>query len=196
MERIFIEEKIFEKNDFTHTPLLKGEYEYCTFLNCNFSSSDLTDITFLECEFVGCNLSLIKPANTAFRDVKFKDNKMLGIRFETCNEFGLSFIFDNCNLDHSSFYQKKLKEILFKNSHLHEVDFTECELISAVFDNCDLAGAVFEKSNLEKADFRTSINYSIDPESNRIKKARFTLAGLPGLLDKYNIDIDNGISRQ
>ncbi len=39
-------------------------------------------------------------------------------------------------------------------------------------DNCDLNRAVFDNSILEKADFRTSLNYSIDPELNRIKKAK------------------------
>jgi len=39
-------------------------------------------------------------------------------------------------------------------------------------------------------DFRTSVNYSLDPERNRIKKARFSLSGIAGLLDKYDIEID------
>jgi len=43
----------------------------------------------------------------------------------------------------------------------------------------------------ERTDFRTSFNYSIDPEKNRIRKARFSLIGIAGLLNKYDIDIDN-----
>jgi len=69
------------------------------------------------------------------------------------------------------------------------VDLTECDLASAVFDHCDLAGATFENTILEKADLRTSFNYSIDPERNRVKKAKFSLQGLPGLLNKYDIEI-------
>ena len=61
----------------------------------------------------------------------------------------------------------------------------------AIFDKCDMAKAKFEKTNLEKADFRTAINFTIDPEKNRLKKARFSSAGLPGLLYKYDIEIDN-----
>jgi hypothetical protein len=37
---------------------------------------------------------------------------------------------------------------------------------------------------------RTSFNYSIDLERNRIKKAQFSITGIAGLLDKYDIDID------
>ena len=78
----------------------------------------------------------------------------------------------------------------FKNSSLHEVDFTDADLSDAVFDNCDLSRAVFENTNLEKADFRSAYNYSIDPERNRVKKAKFSLQGAVGLLDKYDIHID------
>ena len=115
---------------------------------------------------------------------------MLGLRFEDCNEFGLSFSFENCTLDHSSFYQTKLKKTLFNNSKLQEVDFTGCDLNSSVFNNCDLTRTTFENTVLEKADFRTSFNYSIDPEINRIKKAKFALVGIAGLLEKYDIEIE------
>jgi uncharacterized protein YjbI with pentapeptide repeats len=105
-------------------------------------------------------------------------------------EIGLSVNFDNCNLNHSSFYKTKLKKTLFKNIKLHEADFTGSDLTSCVFDNCDLTRTNFENTILEKADFRTSFNYSIDPEKNRIRNARFSLSGVPGLLDKYDIEID------
>jgi uncharacterized protein YjbI with pentapeptide repeats len=52
-------------------------------------------------------------------------------------------------------------------------------------------GAVFSDSNLEKVDFRKSNFYSIDLEQNRVKKAKFSLHGLPGLLGKYNIEIED-----
>jgi len=115
---------------------------------------------------------------------------MLGLQFDTCNEFGLSFSFDDCTLNHSSFYQRKLKKTIFKSSQLHEVDFTECDLTGAQFDNCDLLGAAFENTILKTADFRTSINYSINPDTNQIKKAKFSLPAVIGLLDKYDIKIE------
>ena len=42
----------------------------------------------------------------------------------------------------------------------------------------------------QAADFTTAHNYSIDPEINKIKKAKFSLSQLPGLLDKYDIVIN------
>jgi uncharacterized protein YjbI with pentapeptide repeats len=78
----------------------------------------------------------------------------------------------------------------FVNCTLHEVDFTEADLTASLFENCDLQRTLFANTNLEKADFRTAFNYSIDPELNRIKKARFSMPGVLGLLSKYNIDIE------
>jgi uncharacterized protein YjbI with pentapeptide repeats len=115
---------------------------------------------------------------------------MLGLRFDTCNEFGLSFSFYGCQLNHCSFYKTKIKKTIFKNSQLREIDFSEADLTSVVFDDCDLTQTVFDHTTLEKADFRTSFNYSIDPEINRIKKAKFSILGVSGLLDKYDIDIE------
>jgi hypothetical protein len=37
---------------------------------------------------------------------------------------------------------------------------------------------------------RTSYNYSINPEVNRIKKAKFSTTGIAGLLHKYDIEIE------
>jgi len=34
---------------------------------------------------------------------------MLGLRFDMCNAFGLSFSFEGCQLNHSSFYKTQLK---------------------------------------------------------------------------------------
>jgi uncharacterized protein YjbI with pentapeptide repeats len=78
----------------------------------------------------------------------------------------------------------------FKNCELKETDFTECDLMNSIFERCDLMDAKFENTVLEKVDFRTSFNYSINPEINKIKKAKFSLSAIAGLLDKYDIEID------
>lgn len=186
MQDIFIQDKTFNKIE----ELTKGEYENCTFTNCNFGDIDFSDYTFIDCSFVSCNLSLCKVNHTAMRDVIFKDCKLLGIQFDTCHDFGLSFSFETCNLKHASFYKTKIKKTIFKNSQLEETDFSECDLSAAIFDHCNLAQAIFHHTNLEKADFSSSYNYSIDPEINRIKKAKFSIEGITGLLDKYDIIIE------
>jgi fluoroquinolone resistance protein len=51
--------------------------------------------------------------------------------------------------------------------------------------------AVFDNSVIERVDFHTSYNYSINPEINRIKKAKLSLNRISGLLEKYDLIIEN-----
>jgi uncharacterized protein YjbI with pentapeptide repeats len=189
MSTPYFEEKKFDKRDFSIHPLPAGEYESCSFTSCNFSSVDIGSITFIDCLFTGCNLSTVKTVQTTFRDITFKECKLLGIHFENCIQFLFSVSFEDCVLNHSSFYQMQLKKTLFKKCMMQEIDFTEADLSNAVLEKCDLSKTLFDRSILEKADFRTSFNYSIDPERNRIKKAKFSTDGIAGLLDKYDIQI-------
>lgn len=190
MSKLFIEDRTFEKVDFSKEGLTIADYENCVFHQCNFENMDISNIKFSDCQFTGCNLCLAEILKTAFQNVKFKDCKMLGLHFQNCNQFLLSLDFEYCTLNLSSFYKLKLKKTSFKNSSLQEVDFSETDMSGSSFENCDLAGAVFDTSNLEKADLRTSYNYSINPELNRIRKAKFSMSGIIGLLDKYDIEVE------
>jgi uncharacterized protein YjbI with pentapeptide repeats len=127
--------------------------------------------------------------STALRDVTFLNCKLLGVRFDECNEFLFSVHFENCMLKFSSFHKLKLKQTRFQTCNLQEVDLAEADLTGSVFETCDLQRTLFDHTNLEKVDFRSSFNYSIDPEKNRIKKAKFSHEGAWGLLDKYDIEI-------
>ena len=173
MNRIFYEGKKFENLNFRKNAPEIGDYEECTFRNCDFSDSDLSDINFLECEFRECNLSLSRLVRTSFREVKFINCKLLGLHFEDCNNLMIGFDFDGCTLDLSSFNKLKLKKTIFRNSKIIEADFTETDLSYSSFINCDLQRTIFMNTNLEGVDFRTSFSYSIDPDLNRIKKAKF-----------------------
>ena len=190
MENIFVDKK-FNPENFKNSGVQTGEYDGCVFEQCDFSNTDFSSCIFIDCRFEGCNLSLVKLGKTVFRDVLFKDSKMLGLHFEQCNSNGLSVNFDHCILNQSSFYQCKLIKTGFKNCQLLETDFTEANISASVFERCDFKGALFEHTNLEKADMRGSINYIIDPEKNNIKKAKFSHSEIAGLLMKYNIEIDN-----
>lgn len=176
----------FEKQD----SLVQGEYDSCTFKQCSFSKQDFVNYTFIECVFEHCDLSSVVVKNTSLKDVHFVHCKLLGINFSEVNPFLLSFHFEYCLLSYASFYQMKLPRIHWKNCMLEEADFSEAELTGAQFIDCDLRRAMFDQTNLEKVDFRTSINYAIDPEANRIRKAKFSRDGAMGLLTKYDIIID------
>ena len=189
MNEHYTSDMTFDAALLAEQPIERGVFEECHFTGCDFSGHDFSGNTFIDTTFSQCNLSLVPLMQTGFRDVEFSHCKMLGLRFDTCDRFGISFSFDHCQLDHSSFYQIQLKKNLFRSTRLVEADFTESDLTEALFDDCDLSGALFSRSILVKADLRTSTGYTIDPESNNLKKAKFSLSGIPGLLYKYGIEI-------
>jgi uncharacterized protein YjbI with pentapeptide repeats len=172
------------------TQLLRGEYENCTFIGQNFSSLNFGGFIFVDCAFVECDLSNASIKGTAFRTVTFDACKMLGLQFENSNDFGFSITCNKCILNHTSFFQRKLKKVRYTDCELLEVDFSESDLSEAVFANCNLMTATFTNSNLFKSDFRSAFNYNIDPEKNNIKKAKFRYPEVIGLLSKYDIQIE------
>jgi uncharacterized protein YjbI with pentapeptide repeats len=188
-ESAYEQDREYNRLDFEANPLGPGEYEACSFTHCNFANADLSEFKFIDCRFTGCNLSLTKLNKTAFREVQFKDCKMLGMRFDQCNGFGLAFSFEQCQLNHSAFTNTKIRKTHFRHCQLQEADFTGCDLTQVILEDCDLTRATFESSILEKADFSTANNYSIDPERNKLKGAKFSREGVEGLLDKYDIRI-------
>jgi uncharacterized protein YjbI with pentapeptide repeats len=190
MENTIHEDKQFEKQSYADAPYPVAEHEDCQFEACDFSNTDLSGSSFSDCGFDGCQFSMTKLRNTSFRNVIFKNCKMLGLHFEDCNPFLLSIQIENCSIKLSSFCKMNLKKMKWTNSSLHELDFSEADLSSAIFEGCDLQRSIFTGTNLEKADLRTSFNYSIEPERNRLKKAKFSLPGVIGLLDKHDIQID------
>jgi uncharacterized protein YjbI with pentapeptide repeats len=184
------ENKVFEKISLRENPLPKGIYEECRFLNCEGSNADLTGNTFRNCSFERCDLSLASLRNSILQEVKFSNCKLLGVQFSECRSFLLKLDFDNCMLKLALFSKLKLKNTCFKNCDLQEADFTESDLTGATFNGCDLLQTTFLKTTLEKVDFRSACNYSINPEANRIRKARFSIPAVTGLLDQYDIEIE------
>ena len=111
--------------------------------------------------------------------------------FHQKNETGLGYSkFENCQLNLASFFRLKIKGTIFKNCTLQEADFSETDLTKSSFDDCDLSRAIFNHSILEKVDFRSAFNYSIDPDRNRIRGAKFSMSGVIGLLGKYKIEVE------
>ncbi|MEX0648936.1 MAG: pentapeptide repeat-containing protein [Balneolaceae bacterium] len=116
---------------------------------------------------------------------------MLGVNFEHCNELAFKVKFKDCQLDFSSFNRLSMKKTIFKNCTLKEADFTDTDLSGSLFEQCDLHRAVFHHTTAENVDFTTSFNFSIDPEINQIKRSKFSVFGLKGLLEKYDLNIES-----
>jgi fluoroquinolone resistance protein len=183
------ENKTFKKIIQTEVKIQGKEFDECCFVDCDFSNSHFLNCRFTSCEFEGCNMSMVKFNGTGLNDVTFKDCKLLGINFSDCEDFMFSVAFEKCVLDYCSFMGKKMVKTRFSNSSMKNMVFTDANLTQAVFDRADLAGTLFSQTLLKEADFTTAINYAIDPALNLVKKAKFSLYGLPGLLTRYDIKV-------
>ncbi|MGL4631760.1 MAG: pentapeptide repeat-containing protein [Leadbetterella sp.] len=184
---MFLANEIVENTSLEDLKKQYKEFEDCTFKNMDWSEKNISLLSFENCTFENCNLSNIKVVNTAFKNVRFHQCKLLGIHFYEANPFLLEFRFENCSIDHSSFYQLKSQNSIFENCSLKDVDFTQIEFKLCKFENCNFNGAVFDDSNVEKSSFMNAANLILNPQYNTIKKAIFDKDSAMGLLHSLPI---------
>lgn len=182
--------KTYNQIDFSKENLQGKEFDGCQFINCSFAESNLSATDFLNCDFQNCNLMMVQTNETGLKDVRFKGCKLVGLDFSLCNDFLFLVNFSHCQLDYALFTKKKMKKTHFSDCSLLQVDFSACVLTGSSFENCVLTGTTFYRTNLEETDFRSARDFLIDPDENRVKKAKFSVWGLPGLLTKYAIEIE------
>ena len=186
----YFDNETFNKVSFTSEQLSKTDFDSCTFKSCDFSDLYINSSEFLECEFIDCNFSNTRLKGSSFKVVHFYNSKLLGVKFHELDPFLLKINFTDCQLDYTSFYQLKMQSFQFVNCSIKEVDFTEVDLQFSHFDNCDLMGTIFEQTDLRSVNFKTSRNFSIDLETNKIEKAVFSKDNVVNLLEKYRIRVE------
>lgn len=184
------ENKSFNNNSCSELETAAGEFENCSFTQCDFSNRLFTASVFIDCIFANCNLTMVKLTDCLLNGILFKNCKVLGVNFSDCVDMPFDVKFEGCILDYCLFVRKKMLKTAFIDSSLRNADFSECDLTKSVFANADLMNVVFNRTILKEADFLTAKNFIIDPELNLIKKAKFSIYGAVGLLNKYDIVIE------
>ncbi|NTU93558.1 MAG: pentapeptide repeat-containing protein [Chlorobiaceae bacterium] len=165
-------------------------YEECRFSHSSFVNAKLSGMVFRNCLFETCDLSLASFRETSLQEVRFLRCKLLGVQFSECRKLMLRIGFNQCMLRLSVFNNLDLRNTVFEECDLQEADFTEADLAGTRFTKCNLSRTTFFRTNLERADFRSAFGYSLAPESNHLKKAKFTMPEVLGLLDSYGIEIE------
>lgn len=130
-----------------------------------------------------------QPGQCRLQDVLFESCKMTGIDFTKCDPWLLGVSFKNSLLNLSNFVALQLNHTSFHACVLREVIFDEAELAKADFSDCNLKGASFNKNDLREANFMGTVDYAINPLTNKIQKARFGLPHVISLLSYFNIRI-------
>jgi uncharacterized protein YjbI with pentapeptide repeats len=163
------------------------EFEHYRFVNCDFSGARLL---FADCLFERCNLSSALLTNTALQNVAFAECKLLGVPFSAYRDMLFAVCFDYCHLGYASFAGRKRPGTRFAQWTFLEADFTNADLSQAVFQACCLPSATFHGTLLTGADFTSATEFTIDPEANELRPARFALEGLPDLLSTYDLLVE------
>ncbi len=192
-----IENSVFDDQVFQSLELDEGaiisskEFTGCEFRHCRLSHLSLIQCRFENCRFFNCDLSLTNLNQSSFQDVEFTECKLLGINWVLGSSLFFSASFLKSYLDNSAFTGMSLVGTSFCDCRMREVDFAEADLGRADFSGSDLGGSLFFNTNLSKADFRSASSYAFDPQQNIVKKARFSIPEVIGLLKPFDILIDS-----
>ena len=68
--------------------LRDARFEACVFEGVDWSGKDLRGARFEECTFVACDLSNMRTLGLGLQDVTFRESKLVGFDFASCNALG------------------------------------------------------------------------------------------------------------
>ena len=179
----------FTKINFTEGKTGKIEFYKCIFTSCLFIKAVFEKCVFEKCTFLNCDLSVVKFIGSSFIDVKFVENKMIGIDW-TIIQKPSRFNFLKCILNDSSFYKMDLRSTQIEECIAHNSDLENTDLSKTNCRKTDFLNAKFGEADLSYADFTGAINYSINPNKTKLKKAKFSLPEAVSLLDVWGVQID------
>lgn len=185
----YYKEQLFEKTDFKNQVISEIEFYKCEFVSCIFVKSVFDKCVFEKCEFRNCDLSVVDFAESALIDAEFTDSKLIGIDWTKARK-PIYIDFLKCVLNDSSFYKLDLRSRKIESCTAHNVDFEEINLSKAICSRTDFLGSKFNGADLSEADFTEAVNYSIDPNNTKIKKAKFSHPEVLNLLDAWDIIIE------
>ncbi|NTV31469.1 pentapeptide repeat-containing protein [candidate division WWE3 bacterium] len=184
----YFEEKINGIN-ITEKVISDTYFEECDFSQCTFINCQLNMCRFLNCTFTSCMFSAINPLGSRFIDTTFTKSKVLSFDWSQTQEVrGLVFI--NSQLDYSNFRMIEIPKLIMTGCIAKGASFEDVNLTEADFSDTDLEEAVFFKANLTKANFKGARNYVIDPNTNKLKKTRFSYPDVMSLLTCLDIIVE------
>jgi len=161
----------------------------CTFTGCDFTESDFSFSLFSDCIFEDSNLSLIKLAETKIHSAQFNVCKIMGVDFTQISKLIFKIGFHDSQITKCTFSSLDMVESEFIDCNIYQSDFYRAKLAKSNFSGSDLEESIFEDTDLTGTDFSNAKNYSINPLTNKVKNAEFTMPEAIHLLDALDIKI-------
>jgi len=164
----------FEDLDLGGVRLGEKSFRDCRFVKVRWAEAQLAGCTFEDCAFEDCDLTMAKVAGAAFREVAFVRSKLMGVDWTDVRGLVFAVSFEECNLSHATFSDRKMPRTIFRKCRAHEASFAGVDLTKSVFAGSDLRGARFIDTVLVEADLSEAVHYDISPQQNRLRKTKFS----------------------
>lgn len=182
-----LDDESFEDVDLSGAELRDRSFRDCRFIRVRLAEAVLAGSTFEDCEFEDCDLTMARVADAAFRDVAFLRCKLMGIDWTDVRGFAFTVSFEECNLSHATFSNRKMPETVFRECRAHETSFAGVDLTKAVFTGTDLRGARFIDTVLVEADLSEALHYDVSPQQNKLRKTKFSQAAALALARELGV---------
>lgn len=165
IDTLYIERKSFNNCDFSSSDFTDVEIVHgCVFNECNFASSKLNGVKFSSCAFLGCRFKYATFFATVFDECKMTGSAFEGSDCELMQINGGDWSF--CQLRYLSFCKQSFENIRFYEADLSGTKFRKCNIIGCEFNNtiaenlsfdcCDLRGSDINGMDLRTVDFKGS----------------------------------------
>lgn len=178
----------YKNIDFAEKNIKDHEFENCTFEDCHFVKANLTAVAFMDCKFKNCDFVIPILVNTGIKSCDFYGCKFMGVDFSDCSNFFFSPSFQDCMINACNFEGNKMSKTEFYYCKIRETTFINCDLSESRFDNSEFQRTDFQNCQLQKSDFTDALGYTINPFTNKLKGARFSLPEAQSFL--YFLDIE------
>lgn len=185
----FYENQTFIHENFENKNLSDDVFSECKFENCSFQKSIFKNSKLSDCSFKNSYIHLIELEGSHFQNVVFEECKVVAGEFFKCDKKFFSIFFKKSILMGCNFSDLKMKSAEFTDCKIKDCYFNNTFLIKSNFQYSDLQGTIFHHCDLSEADFRNSKNYSINPQSNIIKKIKFSSPEVLSILSFFDIQI-------
>ncbi len=185
------EDILIEGLNLSNLPIPGKEFYRCKIKGCNLTEADLSGCVFEECSFSECNVSNPIIKGSKLVNVDFKDCKIVGLNFYNCDQLLFECSFTTTQLRNCNFSDLKMKRVHFHGCKIDECDFENTFLVEAEFNDSVFRETLFHNCNLERASFFEAKGYNLDPRSNNVKKAVFSVPDVLSLVECFGIVIKN-----
>ena len=96
MTDAYFDSETYTKIDFSKTNIIKGEYDNCTVINCNFENIHTSNIQFVACDLKGAIFERTNLEKTNFKTAfnftfELEKNRVKGAKFKRDSIDGLLF---------------------------------------------------------------------------------------------------------